>query len=143
MSKLKEVEEKSEYEHVEAANHKMLTNILPLHVAQTFYNKSELHHHLCHSVGVAFISIAMDEEDGEGAICTLKNVVSVFDQDNISDAFIQILLQHRGIEKIRSCSKTYVHDTPSTIGDLLAELTQFALNVSAFACDHGMSLNIG
>uniref|UniRef100_A0A914RCR6 Uncharacterized protein n=1 Tax=Parascaris equorum TaxID=6256 RepID=A0A914RCR6_PAREQ len=94
----------------------MLTNVLPVHVAQTFYNKSELHHHLCHSVGVAFISIAMDEEDGEGAICTLKNVVSVFDQ---------------------------VHDTPSTIGDLLAELTQFALNVSAFACDHGMSLNIG
>ncbi|VDM44890.1 unnamed protein product [Toxocara canis] len=147
MSKLKEIEENSDYEHVEAANQKMLLNALPVHVAQTFYSKSELHYHLCHSVGVAFINIVMDEEDGEGAICTLKNVVSVFDQ---------ILLQHNGIEKIKSCGKTYivavgilpetsknVHDTPSTIGDLLAELTQFALNVSAFACDHGMSLNIG
>lgn len=36
-----------------------------------------------------------------------------------------------------------VHDTPSTIGDLLAELTQFALDISAFAADHGVSLNIG
>ncbi|VDP24732.1 unnamed protein product [Onchocerca flexuosa] len=65
-------------------------------------------------------------------------------------------MQHRGIEKIRGCQKNYivavgvipefcknVHDTPSTIGDLLAELTQFALDISAFAADHGISLNIG
>lgn len=36
-----------------------------------------------------------------------------------------------------------VHDTPSVIGDLLAELTQFALDVSAFAADHSITLNIG
>lgn len=147
MSRLKEMEEKSEAELIEAANQKMLLNALPVHIAQNFFTKSDLHHHICHSVGVAYIKVVLESEDGEEAINNLKNVISVFDQ---------ILLQHRGIEKIISCNKIYivavgvipeasknVHDTPSTIGDLLAELTQFALNVSAFGADHGISVNIG
>ncbi|VDM97681.1 unnamed protein product [Thelazia callipaeda] len=147
MSKLKELEETSNAEQIESANQQMLQNALPAHIAQNFQNKSELYHHLCHSVGIAHINIICEDEDGEAAVRNLKNLVCVFDQ---------IVMQHRGIEKIRACQKNYivavglipeicknVHDTPSTIGDLLAELTQFTLNVSAFAADHGISLNIG
>ncbi|VDK29759.1 unnamed protein product [Gongylonema pulchrum] len=97
--------------------------------------------------GSLLLQILSDDEVGETAVRNLKNLICVFDQ---------IVMQHRGIEKIRGCQKNYivavgvipevcknVHDTPSTIGDLLAELTQFALNISAFAADHGVSLNIG
>uniref|UniRef100_A0A0R3S6Z3 adenylate cyclase n=1 Tax=Elaeophora elaphi TaxID=1147741 RepID=A0A0R3S6Z3_9BILA len=125
----------------------MLQNALPSHIAQSFPTKSDIYHHICHSVGVAHITILNDDDDGEAAVRNLKNLICIFDQ---------IVMQHRGIEKIRGCQKNYivavgvipefcknVHDTPSTIGDLLAELTQFALDISAFAADHGISLNIG
>ncbi|CAG9539708.1 unnamed protein product [Cercopithifilaria johnstoni] len=147
MSKLKELEERSNAERIELANQQMLQNALPSHIAQNFSTKSDLYHHICHSVGVAHIAILSDDSDGEAAVRNLKNLICIFDQ---------IVMQHRGIEKIRGCQKNYivavgvipefcknVHDTPSTIGDLLAELTQFALDISAFAADHGISLNIG
>ncbi|VDK89321.1 unnamed protein product [Onchocerca ochengi] len=147
MSKLKELEETSNAERIELANQQMLQNALPLHIAQSFPTKSDPYHHICHSVGIAHINILSDDDDGEAAVRNLKNLICIFDQ---------IVMQHRGIEKIRGCQKNYivavgvipefcknVHDTPSTIGDLLAELTQFALDISAFAADHGISLNIG
>ncbi|MCP9258934.1 Adenylate/guanylate cyclase catalytic domain protein [Dirofilaria immitis] len=147
MSKLKELEETSNAERIELANQQMLQNALPMHIAQSFPTKSDLYHHICHSVGIAHINILSDDNDGEAAVRNLKNLICIFDQ---------IVMQHRGIEKIRGCQKNYivavgvipefcknVHDTPSTIGDLLAELTQFALDISAFAADHGISLNIG
>ncbi|EJD74574.1 hypothetical protein LOAG_18123 [Loa loa] len=147
MSKLKELDETSNAERIELANQQMLQNALPSHIAQSFPIKSDLYHHICHSVGVAHISILSDDNNGEAAVRNLKNLICIFDQ---------IVMQHRGIEKIRGCQKNYivavgvipefcknVHDTPSTIGDLLAELTQFALDISAFAADHGISLNIG
>ncbi|VDK48229.1 unnamed protein product [Anisakis simplex] len=71
----------------------MLLNALPSHVAQTFYSKSELHHHLCHSVGVAFINVI------NASLCQ--------ERKDVYDCF-QILLQHHGIEKIKSCSKMYI-----------------------------------
>nr|CRZ24569.1 BMA-ACY-3 [Brugia malayi] len=147
MSKLKELDETSNAERIELANQQMLQNALPSHIAQSFPSKSDLYHHICHSVGIAHISILSDDDNGETAVRNLKNLICIFDQ---------IVMQHRGIEKIRGCQKNYivavgvipdfcknVHDTPSTIGDLLAELTQFALDISAFAADHGISLNIG
>lgn len=54
---LQEVEEKSELERTEALNQKMLQNILPHHIAQSFFAKSELYYHLCHSGGVIYISV--------------------------------------------------------------------------------------
>uniref|UniRef100_A0A158R3X7 adenylate cyclase n=1 Tax=Syphacia muris TaxID=451379 RepID=A0A158R3X7_9BILA len=147
ISQLKESEEKVEYSEAEEANQKLLANALPAHLAQNFFLKPDLYHHLSHSVGIAYINISMENDDGEAAINNLKNIVAVFDQ---------ILLQHEGVEKILNTNRTYiaavgvlpeisknVHDTPSVIGELLAELTQFALDISAFAADHGITLNIG
>ncbi|VDN52065.1 unnamed protein product [Dracunculus medinensis] len=147
MSKLKEVEEKSELERTEALNQKMLQNILPHHIAQSFFAKSELYYHLCHSGGVIYISIVLDDKDIDSNMSSLRNIVSTIDQ---------VLAKYSGIEKIKNCQKFYiaavgiipetcsnVHDTPSTIGDLLNELTQFALTISAIAASQGIGLNIG
>ncbi|EJW75053.1 hypothetical protein WUBG_14039, partial [Wuchereria bancrofti] len=52
-----ELDETSNAERIELANQQMLQNALPSHIAQSFPSKSDLYHHICHSVGIAHISV--------------------------------------------------------------------------------------
>lgn len=68
----------------------------------------------------------------------------------------QLAMIHIGIEKVRNSHNTYtsavgvlpdtnknVHDVPSTIGDLLASLTSFAIALRDIANDEHLEIYMG
>lgn len=55
--KFQELDATTNAERIELANQQMLLNILPPHIAQNFPSKSDLYHHICHSAGIAHITV--------------------------------------------------------------------------------------
>ncbi|TKR77896.1 hypothetical protein L596_018791 [Steinernema carpocapsae] len=152
---LKTLEERARFERYEFLNERILFNTLPGHIAFNFFQKPDPYVHLSHSVGVVNICISRTkkrtQEDmqltADGAFDRFNGVIVQLDS---------LLAKYPGIEKIRSSNGNYtavvgvlpelsknVHDTPSTIGDLLASLTNFALAASDAVVERGFEVRIG
>ncbi|XP_069690634.1 adenylate cyclase type 6 isoform X2 [Periplaneta americana] len=112
--KLQATEEKEDMEHLQAYNHKLLANILPVHVAEHFLssdkNADELYHEQCECVCVMFASIPNFSEfyvelegNNEGVECLrlLNEIIADFDELLAERRF-------RYIEKIKSTGATYM-----------------------------------
>ncbi|XP_045510331.1 adenylate cyclase type 6 [Colias croceus] len=112
--KLQANDEKEDMEHLEAYNRKLLSNILPEHVAQHFLcsdkNFDELYHEQCESVCVMFASIPNFSEfyvelegNNEGVECLrlLNEIIADFDEILAEEQF-------KYIEKIKSTGATYM-----------------------------------
>ncbi|XP_059489489.1 adenylate cyclase type 5 [Neocloeon triangulifer] len=110
--KLQANEEKEEMEHLQAHNRKLLSNILPEHVADHFLGGDieELYHQECEFVCIMFASIPNFSEfyvelesNNEGVECLrlLNEIIADFDE---------ILAEERfsSIEKIKSTGATYM-----------------------------------
>jgi hypothetical protein len=97
-------------EALQALSHRTLLALLPTHVAMNFLLRAgEHYHHLCHSVGVAFIRLEITC-DSEKDFARLQEIVAAFDQvpPQIYFFIFQILEQFDGIEKVKSASLIYV-----------------------------------
>jgi len=112
--KLQASEEKEETEQLQAYNKKLLSNILPVHVADHFLscdkNNDDLYHEQCSSVCIIFASIPNFSEfyveleaNNEGVECLrlLNEIIADFDEILEEEAF-------RGVEKIKSTGSTYM-----------------------------------
>lgn len=112
--KLQATEEKEEMEHLQAYNKKLLSNILPVHVAEFFMsgdkNNDELYHEQCDSGCIIFASIPNFSEfyvelesNNEGVECLrlLNEIIADFDEILEEECF-------RCIEKIKSTGATYM-----------------------------------
>merc|ERR1719397_1028152 len=112
--KLQATEEKEEMEHLQAYNKKLLSNILPVHVAEYFMsgdkNNDELYHEQCDSGCIIFASIPNFSEfyvelesNNEGVECLrlLNEIIADFDEILEEDCF-------SCIEKIKSTGATYM-----------------------------------
>merc|ERR1719411_665498 len=112
--KLQATEEKEEMEHLQAYNKKLLSNILPVHVAEYFMsgdkNNDDLYHEQCSSVCIIFASIPNFSEfyveleaNNEGVECLrlLNEIIAEFDEILEEDNF-------RSIEIIKSTGATYM-----------------------------------
>lgn len=101
-------------EHLQAYNKKLLSNILPVHVAEFFMsgdkNNDELYHEQCDSGCIIFASIPNFSEfyvelesNNEGVECLrlLNEIIADFDEILEEDCF-------RSIEKIKSTGATYM-----------------------------------
>lgn len=113
--KLQATEEKEEMEHLQAYNKKLLSNILPVHVADHFLscdtkNNDDLYHEQCASVCIIFASIPNFsdfyvelEANNEGVECLrlLNEIIADFDEILEEEAF-------HAIEKIKSTGSTYM-----------------------------------
>ncbi|KDR18711.1 Adenylate cyclase type 5, partial [Zootermopsis nevadensis] len=112
--KLQATEEKEDMEHLQAYNHKLLANILPVHVAEHFLssekNADELYHEQCECVCIMFASIPNFSEfyveleaNNEGVECLrlLNEIIADFDELLAERRF-------RYIEKIKSTGATYM-----------------------------------
>ncbi|XP_063696601.1 adenylate cyclase type 5-like isoform X2 [Culicoides brevitarsis] len=112
--KLQATEEKTETEHLQAYNRKLLANILPVHVADYFLSRDknidEIYHEQCESVCVMFATIPNFSEfyveleaNNEGVECLrlLNEIIVDFDE---------LLSQERFsyVEKIKSTGSTYM-----------------------------------
>ncbi|KAE9554247.1 hypothetical protein FO519_002546 [Halicephalobus sp. NKZ332] len=148
LSLMRSVEEARHLEWFEHVNEKILLNILPHHIAYSFMNRTDPYCHLCHSVGVLSAQIGHPSE-WKGEIGMNRLNQTVYQLDKLLESF-------PGIEKVRSSHCTYIaavgvlpeitrniHDTPFTIGDLLASLTNFALTAKQMIEDEGMEVSIG
>jgi hypothetical protein len=70
----------------------------------------EQYHHLCHSVGVAFIRLNMAYECDDG-FAHLQEIIATFDQVRKKEPalkMVQIVEQFEGIEKIKNSSLVYI-----------------------------------
>jgi len=112
--KLQATEEKEEMEHLQAYNKKLLSNILPVHVAEYFMsgdkNNDELYHEQCDSGCIIFASIPNFSEfyvelesNNEGVECLrlLNEIIADFDEILEEESF-------SCIEKIKSTGATYM-----------------------------------
>jgi len=113
--KLQATEEKEEMEHLQAYNKKLLSNILPAHVADHFLRSGdkrndELYHEQCDSVSVLFASIPNFSEfyveleaNNEGVECLrlLNEIIADFDEILEEDKF-------KSIDKIKTVGSTYM-----------------------------------
>jgi len=112
--KLQATEEKEEMEHLQAYNKKLLSNILPVHVAEYFMsgdkNNDELYHEQCDSGCIIFASIPNFSEfyvelesNNEGVECLrlLNEIIADFDEILEEETF-------KCIEKIKSTGATYM-----------------------------------
>lgn len=121
--KLQATEEKEDMEHLQAYNHKLLANILPVHVAEHFLSSDknadvsvaasisdELYHEQCECVCIMFASIPNFSEfyvelegNNEGVECLrlLNEIIADFDELLAERRF-------RYIEKIKSTGATYM-----------------------------------
>ncbi|XP_023704779.1 adenylate cyclase type 5 isoform X2 [Cryptotermes secundus] len=121
--KLQATEEKEDMEHLQAYNHKLLANILPVHVAEHFLCSDkhadvsvaasisdELYHEQCECVCIMFASIPNFSEfyvelegNNEGVECLrlLNEIIADFDELLAERRF-------RYIEKIKSTGATYM-----------------------------------
>lgn len=101
-------------EHLQAYNKKLLSNILPVHVADHFLsdvkNNDELYHEQCDSVCIQFATIPNFsdfyvelEANNEGVECLrlLNEIIADFDEILEEDKF-------KSIEKIKSTGSTYM-----------------------------------
>ncbi|KAK0417048.1 hypothetical protein QR680_012806 [Steinernema hermaphroditum] len=150
---LKTLEERARLERFEFLNERILFNTLPGHIAFNFLQKSDPYAHLCHSVGVVNIGISRQKAPEDAQI----TADGAFDRFNAVVVQLDSLLaRYPGIEKVRSWNGHYtaavgvlpelsknVHDTPSTIGDLLASLTNFALAASDVVVERGFAVRVG
>ncbi|XP_050693958.1 adenylate cyclase type 5-like isoform X4 [Eriocheir sinensis] len=106
--------EKEETEHLQAYNRKLISNILPEHVAIHFLSvdraADELYHEECESVCILFASIPNFsdfyvelESNNEGVECLrlLNEIIADFDEILEEDRF-------KNIEKIKSTGATYM-----------------------------------
>ncbi|KAI6188562.1 hypothetical protein M3Y98_00368000 [Aphelenchoides besseyi] len=125
-----------------------LTSQLPEHIAHNYLHRTDPYCHLCHSVGVITVRFgsSIDWQDPV-ALSRLQELLKEVDQ---------LLMTYTGIEKVRSSHFTYtaavgvlpeisknVHDTPFTIGELLASLTNFGLALKDIAEDEQLEIAIG
>ncbi|KAG0726896.1 Adenylate cyclase type 6 [Chionoecetes opilio] len=112
--KLQAHSEKEETEHLQAYNRKLISNILPEHVAIHFLSvdraADELYHEECESVCILFASIPNFsdfyvelESNNEGVECLrlLNEIIADFDELLEEERF-------RNIEKIKSTGATYM-----------------------------------
>merc|ERR1719400_1934553 len=112
--KLQATEEKEEMEHLQAYNKKLLSNILPVHVAEHFLsgvkNNDELYHEQCDSVCIQFASIPNFSEfyveleaNNEGVECLrlLNEIIADFDEILEEEKF-------KSIDKIKTVGSTYM-----------------------------------
>lgn len=112
--KLQATEEKEEMEHLQAYNKKLLSNILPVHVAEHFLsvdkNNDDLYHEQCSSVCIIFASVPNFSEfyveleaNNEGVECLrlLNEIIADFDEILEEEQFM-------AIEKIKSTGSTYM-----------------------------------
>jgi len=119
--KLQATEEKEEMEHLQAYNKKLLSNILPVHVAEYFMsgdkNNDELYHENCELGCIIFASIPNFSEfyvelesNNEGVECLrlLNEIIADFDEILEEECF-------SCIEKIKSTGATYM--AASGLGD--------------------------
>jgi len=139
--KLQATEEKEEMEHLQAYNKKLLSNILPVHVAEYFMsgdkNNDELYHEQCDSGCIIFASIPNFSEfyvelesNNEGVECLrlLNEIIADFDEILEEDCF-------HCIEKIKSTGATYMAasglaDQTSTIDNMHVDaMANYALRI--------------
>lgn len=112
--KLQATEEKEEMANIQAYNRKLVSNILPAHVANHFLagdrKNEDLYHEQCDSVGVLFASIpnftefyVEQEGNNEGVECLrlLNEIIADFDEILGETPFLCI-------EKIKSTGATYM-----------------------------------
>jgi len=112
--KLQATDEKEEMEHLQAYNKKLLSNILPVHVAEHFLscdkNNDDLYHEQCSSVCIIFASIPNFSEfyveleaNNEGVECLrlLNEIIADFDEILEEEDF-------HAVEKIKSTGSTYM-----------------------------------
>uniref|UniRef100_A0A1I8AS51 adenylate cyclase n=1 Tax=Steinernema glaseri TaxID=37863 RepID=A0A1I8AS51_9BILA len=150
---LKTLEERARLERYEFLNERILFNTLPGHIACNFFQKADPYSHLSHSVGVVSIRIQPKKSPGDAQL----SADGVFDRLNaVVVALDALLARYPGIEKLCSWNGHYsaavgvlpevaknVHDPPSTIGDLLASLTNFALAASEAVEERGCGVHCG
>ncbi|KAI6215428.1 hypothetical protein M3Y94_00384200 [Aphelenchoides besseyi] len=125
-----------------------LTSQLPEHVAHNYLHRSDPYCHHCHSVGVITVRFGSSTDWQDPiALSRLQELLKEVDQ---------LLMTYTGIEKVRSSHFTYtaavgvlpeisknVHDTPFTIGELLASLTNFGLALKDITEDEQLEIAIG
>uniref|UniRef100_A0AC34FBQ6 Guanylate cyclase domain-containing protein n=1 Tax=Panagrolaimus sp. ES5 TaxID=591445 RepID=A0AC34FBQ6_9BILA len=150
LSLLRSMEEACQLERYERINEQILINALPHHIAYNFLHRSsaEPYCHLCLSVGVLSIKIGHPSDwNGETGINRLNQII--YQMDRTLETYL-------GLEKVRSTNCFYtaavgvlpeitrnIHDTPFTIGDLLASLTNFAINLKQIIEDEGLEVSMG
>uniref|UniRef100_A0AC34QHI1 Adenylate cyclase n=1 Tax=Panagrolaimus sp. JU765 TaxID=591449 RepID=A0AC34QHI1_9BILA len=148
LSLMKSVKEAKQLEWFEHLNEVILLNILPHHVAYSYINRPDPYCHLCHSVGILSLQIGQPSDwQSDNGFNKLNRLIYQLDK---------LLENFPGIEKIRSSNCNYaaavgvlpeitrnVHDTPFTIGDLLAFLTDFALLSRKIIENEGVGVKIG
>jgi hypothetical protein len=150
LSLLRSMEEACQLERYVRINEQILINALPHHIAYNFLHRSsaEPYCHLCLSVGVLSLKIGHPSDwYGENGINRLNQIIYQIDR---------LLETYLGLEKVRSTHCVYtaavgvlpeitrnIHDTPFTIGDLLASLTNFAINAKQMVEDEGLEASIG
>uniref|UniRef100_A0A914Z1K6 adenylate cyclase n=1 Tax=Panagrolaimus superbus TaxID=310955 RepID=A0A914Z1K6_9BILA len=150
LSLLRSMEEACQLERYERINEQILINALPHHIAYNFLhrNSAEPYCQLCLSVGVLSIKIGHPSDwKGEAGINRLNQIIYQTDRS---------LETYLGLEKVRSTNGYYtaavgvlpeitrnIHDTPFTIGDLLASLTSFAINLKQMIEDEGLEVSMG
>jgi class 3 adenylate cyclase len=148
LSLLRSMEEACHLERYERINEQILINALPHHIAYNYLHRTDPYIHLCYSVGVLSIKIGHHSEwNGETGINRLNQIIYQIDR---------LLETYLGLEKVRSSHCIYtavvgvlpeitrnIHDTPFTIGDLLASLTSFAINLKQLIEDEGLEVAMG
>jgi hypothetical protein len=148
LSLLRSMDEACHLERFERINEQILINALPHHVAYNYLHRTDPYIHLCYSVGVLSVKIGHPSDwAGETGINRLNQIIYQIDR---------LLETYLGLEKVRSSHCIYtaavgvlpeitrnIQDTPFTIGDLLASLTSFAINLKQLVEDEGLEVAMG
>uniref|UniRef100_A0A7E4WD33 adenylate cyclase n=1 Tax=Panagrellus redivivus TaxID=6233 RepID=A0A7E4WD33_PANRE len=148
LSLIRSMEEKSQLVRFEYVNEQILLNALPHHIAYNYLHRTDPYCHLCHSVGVLTAQLGHPADwNGEIGLNRLNQLIYEVDR---------LIESYPGIEKVRNSQCFYtaavgvlpeitrnIHDTPFTIGDLLASLTDFGLTIKQMVEDEGLEIRVG
>uniref|UniRef100_A0A0K0DWC3 adenylate cyclase n=1 Tax=Strongyloides stercoralis TaxID=6248 RepID=A0A0K0DWC3_STRER len=152
LSAMRIVEEKKIYENYEKVIENIMLQFLPKHIANSYDIKSEPYCHLFHTAGIGYIQIMpgytdKDKWNNQEDFKYLNEIIINIDQ---------MLGNFNGLVKVRNSNDIYVvaagvlpesshlvQEAPSTIGDLLSSLTDFAINVREYVKQFGIWVKIG
>uniref|UniRef100_A0A0K0FG72 adenylate cyclase n=1 Tax=Strongyloides venezuelensis TaxID=75913 RepID=A0A0K0FG72_STRVS len=152
LSAMRILEEKKIYENYENIIENIMVQFLPKHIANNYDIKSEPYCHLFHAAGIAYLQIMPGYNDND-------KWRSQDDFRYLNDIVInidQMLSTFNGLVKVRNANDIYivaagvlpesshlVQEAPSTIGDLLSSLTDFAIQVRGYVKQFGLWIKIG
>ncbi|CEF66789.1 Adenylyl cyclase V [Strongyloides ratti] len=152
LSAMRIVEEKKIYENYEKVIENIMYQFLPKHIANSYDIKSEPYCHLFHAAGIAYLQIMpgyneKDKWNNQEDFKYLNEIIINIDQ---------MLSNFNGLVKVRNSNDIYivaagvlpesshlVQEAPSTIGDLLSSLTDFAIQVRGYVKQFGIWVKIG